>query len=129
MWGEQLLRLASRIAVNRTVAGVHFPADSAAGATLGLTLGSYFVGRCKGDRSYTAWKFDGPRFEGDFKWRAIFRAMFATQKEKDEKEAESVAADYIESLGSQDLEPDHESPVLKWLWEEAKKEWFVPPSA
>ena len=34
-WLEQLLRLASRIAVNRTIAGVHFPVDSAAGAVIG----------------------------------------------------------------------------------------------
>ena len=41
------MRLATRIAVNRTIAGVHFPIDSAAGAVLGLTLGLYFVARCQ----------------------------------------------------------------------------------
>ena len=58
LWGEQLMRQASRIAVNRTVAGVHFPVDSVAGAMLGLTLGQYLVARCKAASSYTAWKFD-----------------------------------------------------------------------
>ena len=42
----QLMRLASRVAINRTVAGVHFPADSAAGCFLGLALGQYFWRRC-----------------------------------------------------------------------------------
>ena len=47
---EQLMRLADRIARNRTVAGVHFPVDSAAGAMLGLTLGDYLVRRLKGEK-------------------------------------------------------------------------------
>ncbi len=62
-WLEQLLRLASRIAVNRTIAGVHFPVDSAAGAVLGLTLGAYFVARCEDPSpKYDAYEFDGTKF-------------------------------------------------------------------
>jgi hypothetical protein len=38
--------LAERIAVNRTVAGVHFPIDSWAGAVLGMAVGSAVLGRC-----------------------------------------------------------------------------------
>ena len=59
------MRQAARIAINRTVAGVHFPADSAAGAVLGLTLGQYLVKRCTSAadaQTYTAWKFDGTRY-------------------------------------------------------------------
>ena len=42
---SQLFRMATRIAVNRTVAGVHFPSDSAAGALLGMTLARWIAVR------------------------------------------------------------------------------------
>ena len=61
-WGTQLMRTAARIAINRTVAGVHFPVDSAAGAVLGLTLGHYLVARCQHAASFEAWKFDGTKY-------------------------------------------------------------------
>lgn len=44
----QLYRLAHRIASNRTVAGVHFPIDSAAGALMGCLLGEYVFGLAHG---------------------------------------------------------------------------------
>lgn len=40
-----VFRMASRIAMNRTVAGVHFPMDSMAGGCLGITLGRVFWSR------------------------------------------------------------------------------------
>ncbi|WP_374634504.1 phosphatase PAP2 family protein [Paracoccus sp. (in: a-proteobacteria)] len=42
---SQLFRMATRIAVNRSVAGVHFPSDSAAGALLGITLARWIAVR------------------------------------------------------------------------------------
>ena len=44
---DQLMLQAARISVNRHVAGVHFPVDSMAGATLGLLLGQYIVARAE----------------------------------------------------------------------------------
>ena len=59
-WRTQLIRLASRVAVNRTVAGVHFPVDSAAGCFLGLTLGEYFCRALhRRARATTTFGFDG----------------------------------------------------------------------
>ena len=53
-----LFKQAERIAVNRTVAGVHFPIDSWAGAALGEAVGQIVLAKCmKGSvqtRSYTA---------------------------------------------------------------------------
>ena len=61
-WGVQLFRLASRVAMNRIVAGMHFTVDAAAGEVLGLTLGQYFLARCGVTPSYTPWTFDGTLF-------------------------------------------------------------------
>ncbi|MBP6781061.1 MAG: phosphatase PAP2 family protein, partial [Ottowia sp.] len=69
----QLDRLAARVAVNRTVAGVHYPVDSAAGRLLGTALGRFFAARCGSAVTPTAtdaqatvdhWGFDGPAFVG-----------------------------------------------------------------
>lgn len=43
IYKKQLLAQAERIAVNRTVAGVHFPVDSFAGQLLAKALASYFL--------------------------------------------------------------------------------------
>jgi len=42
-----LAKQAERIAVNRTVAGVHFPIDTWAGAALGEAVGEMILARCK----------------------------------------------------------------------------------
>ena len=44
---ELLMRQAARVAINRTVAGVHYPADSMAGQALGFAVGEYFIQRCR----------------------------------------------------------------------------------
>lgn len=61
---SQLYRLACRIAINRTVAGVHFPADSAAGAVLGIQLGRYLIARASlsAPAQVGSGSFDGAAF-------------------------------------------------------------------
>lgn len=117
----QLVRMAARIAVNRTVAGVHFPIDSIAGALLGLTLGEYFLARVRGGR-YHAAHFDGTAADigrRDFAWWEIYDPasaglLFADGTEKTHPavrrfDGETYAAD--------------DSPALTWLWERAVAEW------
>ncbi|WP_172975866.1 phosphatase PAP2 family protein [Sulfitobacter sp. THAF37] len=53
-----LMRLAARIAENRTVAGVHFPADSFAGAAMGMAIGEYLVNALSGATSTGAYRLE-----------------------------------------------------------------------
>jgi membrane-associated phospholipid phosphatase len=122
-WGEELMRLAARVAINRTVAGVHFPVDSAAGCVLGLTLGTYMTLRCMGAGTYTGWQFDGnaypvpssgnpPPDDGDFYWHALYNVTSAAQ----------TPTTYATKLSSSGL-PADQSPILNRLWTKALGEW------
>lgn len=53
---DQLQGLATRVAINRTIAGLHFPADSQAGQMLGQSLAEYFVALCKKDNAKPTWQ-------------------------------------------------------------------------
>lgn len=108
---SQLQRQAARIAINRTVAGLHFPVDSAAGRLLGHTLGSYFVHRCQGQTQYHERTFDGTQFHGpanaalDFDYHeSLNNGSFNTR------------------IGAQVL--TSQSAILKTLWDLAKDEWL-----
>ncbi len=128
MWGDQFMLQASRIAVNRTVAGLHFPIDSAAGCMLGLTLGRYFVNRATAAPSYEAWTFDSakfpdgtsddPRLDGDFYWRSLYSV---DAKPNPKQIGPAAPNDYAASAGVQTIGGD--SPMLEWLWNKAKAEW------
>jgi hypothetical protein len=108
---EQLERLAARISVNRTVAGLHYPVDSAVGRLLGTALSGFMVARCKGEkiheRGFTGAKFHGAKGHViDFDPRVSmadnqsgYYELFAG--------AHSVAA----------------SPLLQFMWGKAADEW------
>jgi hypothetical protein len=116
--GEQLMREAARIAVNRTVAGVHFPVDTAAGQVLGLALARYFIQRAKGGgQQFKAWRFDGERYPGglDFDFHDFYDAETGS-----ERADPAIDPPYVDPIASQAPE---RSPLLRWLWTEAAKEW------
>ncbi len=116
-WLEEIMRQAAGVAINRTVAGFHFPVDSAAGQLLGLTLGEYLVHRCGGATHYSAWRFDGERYgkADDFTW----------------SEQYDTASDAHTAAGFTDLvdaslattSPAAGYDALGWLWKHALAEW------
>jgi membrane-associated phospholipid phosphatase len=111
--GEQLMRQAARIAVNRTVAGVHFPIDTVAGQVLGLSLARYFILRSKGGPTFNAWRLDGERYpkDQDFNFHDFFDS--GTGQEKPTPYADLLAST-----------PPAVSPIMKWLWDAAQAEVY-----
>jgi hypothetical protein len=121
-WCEQLMRQAARIAINRTIAGVHFPVDSAAGELLGLTLGEYFVHRCLGGATgYDAARFNGQNYLGnsDFDWRLLYDT---TANPAPARAYPGVANPFAERTAAQ--QQVGASLYLQWLWGKAANEWF-----
>lgn len=129
IWGEMLMRQAARIAINRTVAGVHFPVDSAAGAVLGLTLGNYFVERCTQIAPNTSWSFDGRHYPDtlDFDWRAYFdpkNPAVGHDPEQTVPPSDGQAAPYVRKTNITNPEQNLiRSRPLEWLWRMAAAEW------
>jgi len=116
---EQLMRQASRVAVNRTIAGVHFPVDSAAGQVLGLTLANYFLCRSGAPgaaAAYNPWRFDGGRYvaNDDFDRTLHYNAATSAQ-------TQNAYVDQIALAGGATAPPT--SPFLGWLWNKAAAEW------
>jgi membrane-associated phospholipid phosphatase len=118
-WCLQLIRQASRIAVNRTVAGVHFPVDSVAGCLLGFTLADYFIGlgRDASSSTYQSVLFKGPEYRGseDFHWKHYFDI------EKQKLRIDAYAAKH--AILSKNNKYGTKSGSINWLWTEARKEW------
>ena len=108
---EQLQRLAARIAVNRTVAGLHYPVDSAAGRLLGTALAEYLVARANGEAVHER-GFDSALFIE----RDGAPMDFSLHAPMDHASGSA----YTRSPKAQDVP---KADLLAWLWEEAVKEW------
>jgi hypothetical protein len=112
--GEKLVALlhkqAERIAVNRTIAGVHFPVDSWAGAALGVAVGQIILAK-SGEPSAkpVGYEYDA-KAESDFLLADFLVAATANGHGLTARPG-AIAVDI--------------SPVFQWLWNEAKAE-FVP---
>jgi hypothetical protein len=108
---EQLERLAARIAVNRTVAGVHYPVDSAVGRLLGTSLADFLVARCTGQKVHER-GFNGPKFEGPKNQVLDFDPRVSMIDNKSGYYEYGSTASAIAA-----------SPLLEFMWTKAAKEW------
>ena len=97
------MRLAARIAQNRTVAGMHYPSDSMAGAVLGLGIGELLVNWLTGQTTTPLRSFDGRTWRGDFDLAGL----------------QTVLATAPAAVALTGTVP----PVLANLWQVARDEW------
>lgn len=109
---EQLERQAARIAVNRTVAGLHYPVDSAVGRLLGTALADFFVARCTGNVKLHERGFSGPKFHGPQGTVIDFDPRVSMT------DNQSGYYEYLSSVGTIAA-----SPLLEFMWTKAAKEW------
>ncbi|MEM9268568.1 MAG: phosphatase PAP2 family protein [Pseudomonadota bacterium] len=115
---HELFQLAHRIATNRTVAGVHYPADSAAGAILGCGLADYVLAQAGAPAGSLPLKLAAPGGEDgavfgptdDFTLGWLAEAM--------------AGAEAVETSSSIDR------PILKSAWARAAQEFalYQPPA-
>ena len=113
---SQCDRLAVRIAVSRTVAGVHFPVDSAAGAVLGDTLARYVLARVQTPAP-------NETEAAPLQWRQLdaqMQAFGASDYNIDTLDALrtgcAINDQTVTTLTTVDLSLRH-SPQLHWLWQ------------
>jgi hypothetical protein len=128
---ELLMRQAARIAINRTIAGVHFPVDSAAGQMLGLSIADYLLRRAGVSEVRGAsiaqlgdWVFHGDVYPADEDF--MFRRLYDTRNRKREDEALGGAAKDIvwaKATSKADADAVEPSALLTWLWRKAVAEW------
>jgi membrane-associated phospholipid phosphatase len=129
---EQLLlmRLAARIAENRTVAGVHFPADSFAGAGMGLAIGEYLVNALQGNSGTGAYSvsFDHKRAGGGYK---ALHSIFAYDFRHDtfpflgtNHDATTPTQNDVLRRVPKTINPNalNVSPILQEIWRQARRE-------
>jgi hypothetical protein len=117
---QQLMAQAARIAINRTVAGVHFPVDSLVGQVLGMTLSNYFIARCGPEVPLAPppalplvgdWTFDGTDATiGDFNGGEFYDAT-----------NQAFVAQTFATTGNPISV--NGSDLLHWLWTAAVAEW------
>jgi hypothetical protein len=116
-----LMAQAARIAINRTVAGVHFPVDSVAGASLGLMIGDYITARATAATTETIvalTTFDGRGIGAqDFDYDELITGV------KRKSWSEDLDFVTLDRSGGAKIGKSDVCDPLAWLWIRAQAEW------
>jgi len=108
--------MAARISANRTVAGVHFPVDSFAGATLGFCVADLIATRSEQAAGLNPTRFAGPGAGNiDFFTSQVWQDGVRQNVTTDD------GATLIENLPG--LATIDRSDLLHQVWTEATAEW------
>lgn len=114
-------KLAERIAVNRTVAGLHFPIDTWAGAILGRAVGQLVLAKCGVEAAIDAYEY---RAEGESDFFIHDFANDDDDEDDDDKydkaKRREAGAPGVTQTGSFNI---CSSGIFAWLWEKARKEF------
>ena len=106
-----LWKMAERISVNRTVAGVHYPIDSWAGATLGCAVGGVILALCGLGKKVHAVKYDP--LDHDFTANRFLKAY--------EEVTNGVGScDGLTGIGVVKVDP---AKQYEWLWSKVQSEF------
>ena len=119
---QQLLRQAARIAQNRTAAGVHFPVDSAAGATLGVSLGGYILEMAGSAGHAHGWHCISDVYGGaDFTYESVAGIFGSAPLDVDDPSVNATVT-YAEPI-TYTLQTHPATLTLTQLYNLAKAEW------
>ena len=108
----RLFTQASRIAINRTIAGVHFPMDSEAGKMVGTAVAEMLLTKADALKRWNPRTFVNTKEDFDFPQSA--------------DSGHSYVVDTAENLEEDSTLPPPgtpQVPLVKWLWRKAKAEW------
>jgi membrane-associated phospholipid phosphatase len=109
-----LFKQAERIAVNRTVAGMHFPIDSYAGAALGETVGRIVLRLCT-DKARVVKPVDYHAIHCDFTLAAFRPDLWPKLQDENVPQAGLTRRDEPVSVAPSEL--------FEWLWTKAAAEF------
>ncbi|MEL7092272.1 MAG: phosphatase PAP2 family protein, partial [Pseudomonadota bacterium] len=118
---DQLVRQAARIAINRTVAGVHFPIDSIAGAMLGIQIGHYIAALAGSGGTVQGASFNGHSIDPAGPQTDMRTSVYLSRPGF--SALHDVPEDGTLVTHTADTVTPTANPLLQALWTRAQGEW------